>query len=119
MSKHPECDKMLAVADKSQAIGEFLEWMGPEKGLHLGVVETRAFCSGWRSNYCKSGRSFNYRDQDVGECRRCGGTGEVELSTPRLVPASYSIERLLAEFFKIDLDKVDAERRAILEALRR
>ena len=28
MKAHPECDKMLAVKDKSQAIGEFIEWLG-------------------------------------------------------------------------------------------
>lgn len=35
-----------------------------------------------------------------------------------LVPQNVSIERLLAEYFEIDMDKVDAERRAILESLR-
>jgi len=32
-------------------------------------------------------------------------------------PIGYSIEKLLAEYFQIDLQKVEAERRAILETL--
>lgn len=28
MKKYPECEKMQAVKDKSQAIGEFIEWLG-------------------------------------------------------------------------------------------
>ncbi len=36
-----------------------------------------------------------------------------------LYPAHYSIEKLLAEFFEIDLDKVDKEKRALLDQVRR
>lgn len=35
-----------------------------------------------------------------------------------LVEASYSIEGLLAEFFGIDLDKVETERRQMLDEIR-
>lgn len=35
-----------------------------------------------------------------------------------LYPYRYSIETLLAEFFEIDLEKVEEETRAILEKLR-
>lgn len=33
----PECDRMLAVRDKSQAIGEFLEWAA-DGGYSIGKV---------------------------------------------------------------------------------
>jgi hypothetical protein len=34
-STWPEHEKLHKVVDKSQAIGEFLEWCADEKGLHL------------------------------------------------------------------------------------
>lgn len=37
----------------------------------------------------------------------------------RYVPVRKSIEEILAEYFEIDLKKVDDERRAILEGIRR
>ena len=75
-----ELDKMSAVKEKSQAIGEFLEWLRSEKGYFLAV--------------------------DAGE--REGG--------PYM--ANYNIEQLLAEFFEIDLNKVEQEKRAMLDQLR-
>ena len=35
MSTYPEHDKMSKIADKSQAIGEFMEWLEQEKNLTL------------------------------------------------------------------------------------
>ena len=36
-----------------------------------------------------------------------------------LYPVSFSIEKLLAEYFEIDLQKAEEEKRAILEAVRK
>jgi hypothetical protein len=36
---------------------------------------------------------------------------------PRLVPATKSIEQILADYFGIDLSKIEAEKRAILADL--
>lgn len=58
----PELDKLTALKERSQPIGEFLEWLSFEKDINLP------------------------------------GT----------------IERLLAEYFDIDLDEVEWEKRAIL-----
>jgi hypothetical protein len=77
-SKHPECDKLLAVKERSQAIGEFLEWLTGEKGVVLAT---------W-------------------------------FPPGRLESGGYRIEKLLAEFFEIDLDKVEQEKRVMLEELR-
>lgn len=76
--EYPVHEKVLAVREQSQAIGEFLEWLGAEKGLHVAQ---------WMTEH-------------------------------EMQPASYSAEKLLAEFFDIDLDKLEAEKRAILEAQR-
>lgn len=73
-----ELEKMHAVKEKSQAIGEFLEWLISDKELVIGR---------WDSD----------------------GT---------LHPKYVSIENLLAEFFGIDLKKVEKEKRAILDKIR-
>lgn len=71
----PELDKMVAVRDQSQVIGEFLDWLKHERGCAFYDVE--------------------------------------------LIPIHDSIEELLARFFGIDLDKVEAERREILAEIRK
>lgn len=82
----PELDKMHAVHGKSQAIGEFLEWLTFEKGWTLAE---------WKKT--------EYADDFHNE----------------LWPTSYSIEKLLAEYFEIDLEKTEIERRALLEEIRK
>lgn len=71
---------MLAVADQSQAIGDFLYASG------FVLAEYRAI--------------DNYRE-------------------PQLVPVNTSIEQILADWFDIDLKKVEQERRAMLAAMRK
>lgn len=78
----PECDKMLAVQNRSQDIGEFLEWLRGERGLILAQYDEDHF------------------------------DGEF------LMPVNIRIEDLLAEFFEIDLNKVEQEKRALLESIR-
>lgn len=80
--KYPECEKMQGVKDKSQAIGEFLEWLGSEKEVFLAKWELD-----------------EYEDEYI----------------TRFL---YSAEKLLAEFFNIDLNKVEQERRQILSELK-
>ena len=73
----PECEKLVAVADESHRMGEFLDWL----------------------------------EQRYELCTRDG-------ETDRLWPAFFSKEGLLAEYFKIDLHKVEKERRALLNHMR-
>jgi hypothetical protein len=79
----PEIDKMRAVKEKSQAIGDFLEWIHAEKDYRIG--------------------SFHYQS---------GAPSE------ELLLVQVSMEELLADYFNIDLRKVEAERQAILDHLR-
>lgn len=72
----PELDKMLAVNDKSQVIGEFLDWLRNDRDIIFAKY---------------------HKDE--------------------LYPEYSSIEKLLAEFFGIDLKKIEEERRAILKSL--
>lgn len=84
MSERPatsECNKLRDVAEESQNIGEFLEWL-ESKGMFVGEWDR----SGWG---------------------------------PRGVPVSRSINELLADYFNISLDAVEAEQRAILEWIRK
>ena len=75
--KTPELDKMLAVQEKSQVIGEFLEWLRDELQFEI--------CDYDGDEYCSVGRNT---------------------------------EQLLADFFKIDLNKCEQERQQILADLK-
>jgi hypothetical protein len=78
-SLYPECDKLLKVRDRSQAIGEFMEWLKAEKGVELAHYP--------------------------------------ETKPDELWPWHQPMEKLLAEFFDIDLNKVEQERRSMLDKL--
>ena len=75
---YPELEKMKAVNNESQSIGQFLEWLD-ERGLAV----------------CKITEHHN----------------------PVYMPTTQGIEGLLAEYFSIDLVKVENEKRKILEGL--
>jgi len=78
MSDYPEHEKLTKVADKSQAIGEFLEWCSAEKGISLANY----------SDYREDGMPVPFRP-------------------------------LLAEFFEIDENVLEQEKRAMLDAMRK
>lgn len=84
-SDYPEHDKLRAVQEQSQAIGEFLDLWCPEQGLVLCELVHR------------------------------GRTGE---GYDEYVPARRNLQALLAEHFEIDLDVLEAEKEAMLVALR-
>ncbi len=77
--QYPECEKLKAVVQESQIIGEFLEGMG-EKGYVLGKRDTE----------------WPY------------GLTSINIPT----------EKLLAEYFGIDLNKVESEKRQMLDQMR-
>ena len=75
--------KACTVADHSQLIGDFLDWLS-EQGIHLAKWEE---VDGLR------------RDQ-------------------RLFAVGAPFESLLADYFGVDLKAMEAERRALLDAIR-
>lgn len=77
--KYPEHIKLHAVAERSQAIGAFID----------------------ESPYILA----EYQEVDG-------------FKDPILVSTSKSITQVLADYFEIDLDKIEAEKRAMLEAIR-
>lgn len=120
MSQYPECDKLAAISKESQSIGEFIEWLQQEKGVrlaHYGMKEKWCSCPG-----------FNvFGGDEFKDCPKCKGTHfqQNEDGTPVLIKSetlmSYpkNTEGLLAEFFKIDMNKVEEERRAMLKSIRK
>jgi len=90
---------MLALLDKIRAIREFLDWLESGKDGRVTSIFL-AF----------------YHEHD-GDCR----DGELRCSLGSASPERYKFqaETLLAEFYNIDLVKVEKERRAIVEAAHR
>ena len=92
MDDMPECEKLKAIQDKSQIIGEFLEWLGVEKRYFLAKESERTV----NTSESLSGKSYQVTE---------------------ITPIRDSREHLLAEFFNIDLTVVEQEKRALLKSL--
>ncbi len=84
MNSFPECEKLQKHQEKSQIIGEFLDWLKNDQGYVIAH---------WDEGL--------HRDDD-----------------DQLYPCAKTIEQLLAEYFNIDLNKVEKERQQIIESLR-
>jgi hypothetical protein len=108
----PELGKMHAVQDRSQAIGEFLDWIQQEKGYDIGKFHTHSEdCYSFKI-YGKE--SAHEEELEDGHYR----APQCSMSESAIYLVHFSIEKLLAEYFEIDLQKADDEKRAILESLR-
>jgi hypothetical protein len=99
--EYPEHDKLRAIKDQSQAIGSFLEFGLGKLGLHLCSIHNH-------SEGCGDVVERVY-DREIREC----GLGEDEY-----VPTHKRITSLLAEHFDINEDKLEAEKRSMLEEVR-
>lgn len=89
MDEEREVDKMLKIKEKAQVAGEFLEWL-QSKGYRI--------CT-----YFKD-KEYEKDEKDEDESG--------------YYPAHINIEQLLADFFGIDLEKVEKEKRKILDDIR-
>jgi hypothetical protein len=94
----PEIDRMHGVKQQSQAIGDFLAWLQDTRGWRLCVEHQH-------DDGC-------YQHGD----RR--GFVLCDFSHGEMLTANYNIETLLAEFFRIDLAKIEVEKLALLEEIR-
>lgn len=77
MDEYPELEKIREVQDKSQIIGEFIDWLESEKKIYLA--------------------EFTAANNEY------------------LLMTDSKMEGLLAEFFKVDLNRAEKERKAILK----
>ncbi len=97
-------------------------WLRATRGLVIADWVRHYSCTWDSRGYgCDGGqvRKLASGELVVGEsCPSCKGIGFHEYNDPPLVPASYTIQGLLAEHFGIDQKKVDLEQRAMLAALR-
>ena len=118
-------DKMHGVHARSQAIGEFCEWLD-EQGITLAVRHQHEpadrgdlpdeITTEGQEQGCYRTVEHLYRSGFDWERRfywDCGYT------TDELVPLMRSIEQLLADHFAIDLVVAERERRALLAEVRR
>jgi len=94
MTATPEHEKLHKVQEKSQAIGEFLEWLQGEKKYTI----------------CQYVDTIGEVDEE-GYSRQFPVKGYVTIME--------RTERLLAEYFDINLDVLELEKRAMLDELRR
>lgn len=83
-----ELEKMNDVHERSQAIGEFFEWLLSSKNYSIA-------------------RCLTDEEEENGE-----------LPEYALMPVHINMEELLAEFFEIDLIKAEKERSELLEQIR-
>ena len=100
---YPEHEKLKVIADTSQAIGEFLDWLQAERKISL---------TEWRE-WEEEKPQFMATHQGVGSL-----DDTVMVKRKEYVPIYTSISKLLAEFFKIDLNKIEEEKRAMIKMLR-
>ena len=89
----PELDKMAQFTDRSQAVGEFLDWLLGERDIVFAK---------WPKE-----REEEEEDDFADDWPK-----------DRLIPECVNLNMLLAEYFDVDLVKVENERRAILAYLR-
>jgi len=139
--KTPELDKLQAVRNESQAIGEFLEWLRTEKKFIIAqdhkaswtceecgeVPKDEVYFVGWLSTDDASwrhGAKYCKRVQDIIQKKRRIPIEKYQGAPVEHVPegmwpaAKASIHDLLHEYFEIDPDKVEEERRTLLDHIR-
>jgi len=107
--EYPAIEKMHAVVDKSQAIGEFLEWLSNGEAHK----DEHGECPVHLAHRFLKPR-YGYEDVPWDELNM----ENIVESEVRTAVFTYSTERLLAKFLGIDLDEVEREKRSILLAAR-
>jgi hypothetical protein len=110
-----EHEKLRAVADVSQEIGDFLDVGLGRMGLQLyECVEVACECSSCERSSTTSNSYYGHRHS----------TAEVETARDGVVyyerwqPTHRSITKILADYFGIDQKKLDSEKIAMLDAQR-
>lgn len=123
MSDYPEHDRLLAVSDESQVIGEFLDTFDGSLCRWREEGNSGAAVYEWadgvkvatRDGKPSKGRKPTHVDYLNGDARHNPDYCEWEGS---FVPVPGTINQILAGHFGIDLDLIDAEKRAMLDAIR-
>lgn len=93
--QYPEHQKLKTISSQLQTVGSFLEWILENK-VTLAVRHEH-------DEHC-------YNDRGYLVCDYC---------EDELMPGHFRIEALLAEFFEIDQEKLENEKQAMIEELRK
>jgi len=92
---YPEHDKLGKIVEKSQAIGEFIEWLRYVKKLHLA----------------------SWMDVEYTDTTLFGKEEKIIRNELHIQPVD--INNILAEYFDIDQKKLEEEKRAMLDGIRK
>jgi hypothetical protein len=123
----PELERMRSITDLSHRIGEFIDWLHEtkfwicERHEHQGSDDSDAPSGCWEKHTCTATCFCNGPHPHDPEIRgsKCTCRQEMTLLCGRHEGEYYTTnktpEKLLALFFKIDLNKVEKERQAILD----
>jgi len=103
--KYPEHQNLKAISNKSQAIGSFLDWLSEEKSIELAVRHKH-------TDSCYANLDSVDQAMKLHPRRLCGYTDD------ELVSTHIPFRKLLAEYFEIDEEKIEREKRAMLSELR-
>lgn len=105
--KYPEHAKMRKVSAESEAIGRFIDVGG------YTLSQAHKHDAGCFDDDVEDFEAFMDDDKDDDHpLAPCG------YRTGSQVPTHKSIERILADYFKIDLKKLEKEKQAMLEEMR-
>jgi len=115
--EYPECERLADVRDESKEIGAFLEWYMSKKNGALYLYKEEGDNGEPKWLDADSGEPVEYdRTADL--------NGKIKLNPnynswrSDYYMDNTSIENLLAEYFDIDMKKVEEERQAMLNKLR-
>lgn len=141
----PECQKMSAVADESQSIGQFLDWLMHDQDVHLmrwESIRNERPCTAYKRSRDEQRTKqelldglmeidAQLRGVDISEVEvpqipeddhpdtcACKGTGIYVWFEEGWHPVRRRIEEWLAEYYDIDLGALEQEKQAVLAWVR-
>lgn len=121
MSDYPEHDKLSKIKDRSQAIGEFLEWLS---GQGVNLMRWQTFTEpkdcGCAMNLRHRGEQLSLTSNTWVTCEKCGGSGysdEVREMEAWGHANVGTTSQLLAAYFEIDQARLDTEKQAMLDSI--
>ena len=119
----PELDKQHKAIEErhSQELGEFLDWLRDEKGYVIAQYPERSdFCFNCEHEEPHTlGPELPDRCTYEDEAEECDCRTRQLNNPDRLFPVSLNMERLLADYFRIDYDKAEEEKRSVLAWVRK
>lgn len=132
----PELDKESAAKEAgSQEIGAFLDWLFNERMVTLMVYDVSQDYCGYTEKVGEDLDDLRLLEAELrgadpdtvvplaetrhpDDCRRCGGTGVLTRREDWIPAGPNNIMYWLAQYFDVDLDKAEKERRELLAAVR-